>query len=230
MRRAAFRYERETGRNPSIVRGMPKVRAQIITRTSTDIPRDFITNTVHFDTKAFDINASLVTNWESIANDLRNMFRDTRNYIPAGYGVEVKVYDLDQPQPRPIKHHAPWVAYAQASGLGSPREVALCLSFRGNTSTKRTRGRIYVGPYNTTAGNERPTLAMQNNVLALATGLANIGSTNVDWCVRSTFPIVAGDMGGTMHEVQASWVDNEYDTVRSRGLRGTSRVTATHSE
>jgi len=77
---------------------------------------------------------------------------------------------------------------------------------------------------------ERPSADLRTNVLALATGLANIGGFDINWCVRSRFPILPGDQGGTMWPVQASWVDDEFDTIRSRGLRGTTRAVGVHSE
>lgn len=205
---------------------MTDIRCQIITRRASDLPRDYIVNTVHFTTDTLFNNPS----WQTLANDVRNLWTSTRTNHPPGYGVEVKVYDLDDPIPRPIKATAVWTAHPTTSSTPGPREVAVCLSFRGDQNVPRKRGRIFIGPMRQDVMLERPSADLRTNVLALATGLANIGGFDINWCVRSRFPILPGDQGGTMWPVQASWVDDEFDTIRSRGLRGTTRAVGVHSE
>lgn len=210
---------------------MTQIRAQVITRRLTDLPRDSIVNTVHFRVDPIWDPVVDGPNWTNIATDLRNVFKASRQFIPDGYGVEVKVYDVQQAQPREVKAHAPWQLYNQpVSGDAAPREVALCLSFRGASNVPRQRGRIFIGPWAVGVMKERPEAGPRANLIALANGMANIGGVDIDWCVRSTFPVVAGNLGGTMYPVQASFVDDEWDTVRSRGLKSTARTSATHSE
>jgi hypothetical protein len=110
-----------------------------------------------------------------------------------------------------------------------PREVALCLSFRGAENVPRQRGRIFCGPVN--AQTERPADAIRTICLSLATGLANIGGTNVDWCVFSRASVgPTGGLADAFHPVKQAWVDDEWDTQRSRGLRATTRSTLTLDE
>lgn len=208
---------------------MAKVRAQIITRRASDLPRDFIVNTVHFDIDG-------IWNWpegvdaQAIANDIRDMWANGRQYVPEGYGVEVNIYNLEDELPRAVMAHASYAAYSQASGASGPREVALCLSFYSERNIPRRRGRLFIGPWTQGTCAERPEAGPRANLLNLAGGLADIGGINVDWSVRSKFPIALGDQGGTLHKISNSWVDNEWDTIRKRGLRGSSRDTATHDE
>lgn len=205
---------------------MTEIRALVITRKLTDLPIDHITNTLYFDTDSpwTWLDAALEgLNETQIAKDLRDVFR-SRQMHETGGGVEVKLYDLQDPIPRPVRGHANWLA---ATGLNTgapgPREVALCMSFRGETNTKRTRGRIFLGPYPATQMATRPNATMQSDAMALATGIANVGGIDIDWCVRSGF-------GPSMHPVKHAWCDNEWDTMRSRGLKATGRVTSNHNE
>jgi hypothetical protein len=209
---------------------MSRIRVQVITRRANDIPRDFIVNTLHF--RVDPVWDPLVDgpNWTSLATDVRNVFLNLRQGVPVEYGAEVKVYDLDQDLPREVKGRAAWDIFANRAGTPGPREVALCLSFRGDRNIPRKRGRIFLGPYNNASCSEKPSNGLMANAVAIATGLAGIGGVDIDWCVRSTFPKQAGDQGGTMVPIQASWCDDEWDTIRSRGFRSTIRTTGAHSE
>ncbi len=209
---------------------MAQIRCQIITRRATDLAVDHITNVVHF-------NRSGAWEWlvdgldvTSIANDVRDVFVAQRQGVPPGYGCEVKVYNVEQAEPRQLMYTAPWTAYQNAAGVPAAREVALCLSFRGDRNLPRKRGRIYLGPFTKSAVDERPADVQRNGAIAIANGLAGIGGVDIDWCVRSGFPVVAGGLGGTMVPVQQAWCDDEWDTVRSRGLKPTLRAIQNLSE
>lgn len=195
------------------------LRALVITRKSADLPRDVMTNTLYFKVDGpwswdFELNTP---EEHAIANDLRDVFR-ARVYHTTGMGVEVKLYDMADPIPRRALGKANWQA-ATGAGVGAPgpREVALCLSFRGALNIPRQRGRIYLPGPPMARLDERPALPMLEEMVPLATAIGNVGGPDVDWCVRSSF-------GPTMHPVKYAWMDNEWDTVRSRGLRPNARV------
>lgn len=209
---------------------MARMRCQIITRGASQLPKDHVVNTVHFSRAGLWDAVWSGPDAEDTANDVRDMFAATRQYIPPDYGVQVKVYDLDEPEPRFPKFTTSWVPYAQAGGVHAPREVALCLSFRGELNVPRQRGRIFLGPYIVSSMAIRPEAGIRTNALALATGLANIGGPDIDWCVFSKYPLAAGTDGGTMHSIQHAWVDDEWDTVRSRGFLASTRSTLALSE
>lgn len=205
---------------------MTEIRALVITRKAADLPIDHITNTLYFDTDSpFTWEPEWLggLNEAQLAKDIRDVFR-ARSYHGTSYGVEVKLYDMQDAEPRVPKGMANWAA-ATGAGTGAigPREVALCLSFRGSQNTKRTRGRIYLGPFPNTALTERPGPSMRSDLVTLATAIGNVGGVDIDWCVRSSF-------GNAMHPVKHAWIDDEWDTVRSRGLKPTTRNTATLDE
>lgn len=198
---------------------MSKIRVQVITRRQTDLARDHIVNTVHFDD--FNIDPTGGTNWKAFADDVKAVFQN-RSGVPFGYGVETKVYDMADAKPRPVKASSPWAqGLAGFSSEFAPREVALCLSYFSERNLPRFRGRIYLGPW--AAAPERPTSAQIAAVKALSTGLEGIGGPDVDWGLWS--PTRAA-----FSKITAGWVDDEWDTIRSRGLRATSRNVFTTNE
>lgn len=105
---------------------MARIRAQVITRGASQLPVDHVVNTVHFSRAgAWSLLSDL--EWNTIANDVRNVFATTRQYIPPDYGVQVKLYNLDDPEPRFPRYTTAWTAYTQAGGVHGPREVALAV-------------------------------------------------------------------------------------------------------
>lgn len=137
----------------------------------------------------------------------------------------VKAYNLEDPIPRLPKATA--IRNEGAIGeAGLPRELALCLSFYSGVNQPRRRGRLYV-PLVMIAGfgsmPARPSSALMNKVLSLGPIFADLGGADVDWSVYST-------RDSTARAVSNYWVDDEWDVVRKRGLRPTTRVAATASE
>jgi hypothetical protein len=102
--------------------------------------------------------------------------------------------------------------------------VALCLSYYSENNVPKRRGRLFVpiAVLRSTPG-LRPDSAQRTKALDLGGLLANAGGANIDWGVWSR-------TDGAFHPTTNSWVDDEWDTMRSRGLRATTRSTATHTE
>jgi hypothetical protein len=197
---------------------MSKIRAQVITRTGDALARDHCVNTVYFDD--FNIDPTAGTDWQAIADQTRDAFLQ-RQFIPGGYGAEVKVYNMADAEPRPIKATAAFAGYPQASGGSQPREVALCLSYFSERNLPRFRGRMYIGPWSNAF--ERPDFNQRNQLVQLAAALGAVGGPDVDWGLWSP-------TRNAFSKITAGWVDNEWDTVRSRGLKATTRNTFTTSE
>jgi hypothetical protein len=116
--------------------------------------------------------------------------------------------------------------YATSSG---PREIALCLSYYSNQNTKRYRGRLYIphawirvaGGGASSAPPPRPTAQTMATAGSFYTTV--LKSPEIDgfkWTLASTVDRVD-------RTVTAWWVDDEWDVVRSRGFRGTTRTTGT---
>jgi hypothetical protein len=95
--------------------------------------------------------------------------------------------------------------------------------------TARQRGRIFCGPFATGVA-ERPDAALRAQLIALAQGLANLGGVNVDWVVFSPTATLAAGGDVKTFSVQEAWVDDEWDTMRSRGRAATTRTVLALSE
>jgi hypothetical protein len=106
-----------------------------------------------------------------------------------------------------------------------PLEVSLCISFANDTETgvspKRRKGRIYVSGFKETGNTAgRPVSGVMTNMLtAFVTYVEAVntlsGATACIWSRRedALFPI------------ERVWIDNEWDTMRSRGGKSTARQT-----
>jgi hypothetical protein len=132
--------------------------------------------------------------------------------------INVRVYDAAGLPP-----HFPKGEHTVGAGLAPvtsrPRETALCLSYYGERNLPRTRGRIYFCPaigQNLTLDSVRPGLGSRNELLRMAQGIADLGGPDVDWSWRSR---VGNDNG----PVKTAYVDDEWDTIRSRGLDPSTR-------
>lgn len=194
---------------------MSKLRVQIVTRKQADLAIDHIVNTVYFDD--FNVPGGGGTNHQAVANDVRDQFK-ARGLMPNDYGVETRVYDMADAEPRPVKAYGQWSQGAITNlGVGV-REVALCLSYYSERNLKRFRGRIYIGPWPRESMGERPQADVIGSVRALATSLSAIGGAGMDWQLYSPTRLAYS-------KVTNGWVDNEWDTIRSRGMKATSRVT-----
>ena len=194
------------------------VRALVQTYKAGQLSIDYITNTVYFRRSAAGPDIT-DPNFQTLAVDIANLFGTYRS-LPSGYNrVTVKTYNMEDAKPRPIKGDATYLIPTTSTSESGPREVALCLSYWATRNLPRNRGRIYTGPWIT--GTERPAPAAIALLQTLKQGLANIGGTDIQWCVYS--PTTPGGLGLQFKKVSGAWIDNEWDTIRSRGLRATTR-------
>lgn len=179
------------------------------------LPRDAAINTLYFD------DAGVTSDPDGLAGDLADMYLTHLRAVP----VEVKLYDVAQAKPRDVKGHATRNMTSSGSTGSIPREVALCLSYYAGTSHPRNRGRIFLPIYLMSGiggTGQRPTDPQMQAILAFATqanaSFPDIGGPDVRWMQYSRTL-------GRAAQVTAGWVDDEWDTVRSRGLKPTHRVT-----
>lgn len=191
------------------------IRAQVSLYKAGDLAADWITNTLHF---KHTLEPLSTLDWESLAQDLATLM-GTYRAIPGGYNRQTtKLYSLEDPLPRPVKAERT-DTLAPSGGDTAPREVALCLSYYSERNLPRNRGRLFIGPWS--SANERPSSGQIAQLTALKDLLADLGGVDVQWCVYSrTTP---GGLDEKFKQVSAGWVDNEWDTVRSRGLKATAR-------
>lgn len=172
---------------------------------------DNIVNTFYLDTDALPG----ADDPQGLCDDALQLFRTYRT-MPAGFDtIRCRLYNMSDAEPRqPVASAA---ASFAAGGEAGPREVALCLSYYADTNTPRRRGRMYIGPFVSGDMHERPNTTTQNYLQTLASGISGLGGVNVQWVQYSPTT-------GQFHNVTNWWVDNEWDTVRSRGLKGTARL------
>lgn len=184
------------------------------------MPRNRISNTVHLD----HVGGAVVdADLESMCNDIVAMYQ-TR-YGNASKEVRCTCYDVDAVPNYPRASVV--VNEGLAWATSHPHEVALCLSYyseyRGN---KNTRGRIYLMPQIAAGGigiTERPSsIAMQwalDFYSASNASFPDLGG--VDW----KFGVWSRNLK-SFAQAHHAWVDDEWDTVRSRGLRATTRLSS----
>lgn len=157
-----------------------------------------------------------------------------------------KTYDLSLPKPNPPVYAS--VMTLPAAGVNwdalLPREVSLCVSYKADpvagVEPRSLRGRNFFGPIMS------PTAPAGNNYLVPPPGLiaacaaagdslleASKAATTWKWVVFS--PTMAGgwmipgqqgppNLQGSASLVTSGWVDNEWDTQRSRGMKPSART------
>lgn len=197
-----------------------RIRMQVEVYKSTEMPEDKVINTFYLQQDLPAVVAD--TDYQNLCNATAELWRTYRPY-PTGWDrITVRAYNMGDPLPRPLKAQST-ASPSAVSGACGPREVALCLSFYADRNLKRQRGRLFIGPWHANEMNERPSVPAQNQLAVLAEGIADLGGVDIDWNVYSP-------TDNAYRDVTDYWVDNEWDTMRSRGLRGTARVTGTVGE
>lgn len=187
---------------------MPQYRVQVTNSNPTEPVRDAIVNTFYLDT---DVEIFDEFQAGEIADDVNDLWS---NAVLSLGQFKTQIYLMSDPEPRrPIATKTKAVAASTAIG---PREVALCLSYYSEDNVPRRRGRMYLGPWAGSAMSERPGTPPITVLGTLAQGLADLGGLNVQWVVHSPTT-------GEYHNVTHRWIDNEWDTIRSRGRKATTR-------
>jgi len=189
---------------------MANIRALNKRSYENDLPRDAVTNTLHFSTTSDHSTAE----YNTFAQELAAAFTGYPYYTLAG--IDLRLYNLADTKPRPVIGNK-IVAAGSTASLGN-RDTALCLSFYADRNLPRYRGRIYCGPFGgTTSGTNRPSSQVLTDTKALGTAIAAAGGAAWTWCIWSV-------MDQLMRPVTNFYVDDEWDTMRSRGQKATQRV------
>jgi hypothetical protein len=187
----------------------------LINQTWTDsLPRDTTANVLHF----LHPTAMSDAEEQDLVDDIKAAYN--ANTVLAGRGVRVKLYNLADTKPRPIRAES-YTAPAQSMNSLGNRDVALCLSFFAARNLPRWRGRIYLGPLSSSyVGTMRPTSGVRTDLGALAPLFAAAGPASLAWGVYST-------RDNVIRHVTDWYIDDEWDTMRKRGVRSTTRTTGT---
>lgn len=203
---------------------MPLLRLQVSIPAVSAEPSDAIVNTWHFTavdaeegTRA-DIKAAVAAFYEGC---------DAYKSVLMSWNLNTsKFYNLDDSEPRvPIDVFT--LALTGAPSVASlPRELAVCVSFRGDyasgSSQARRRGRVFFGPLNTAALGSGGEIASgaRGQIAASAGVLRTTSAAASDWAW-----IVYSRVGDQGYPVTAGWVDDEFDIQRRRQPRPTTRST-----
>jgi len=193
---------------------MAVFHAQVSAMYDTAFPRDRLVNVL-----SFDRPLALPADGAAIAGDIATLF-DVEWYTAAPE-ITVKLY-AEGPAPQPPFAEATINAGVIGAANG-PREVALVLSHYSEFNRPRMRGRVFLAAFpGGAAAGPRPTSFVQGKALALGQGLSDIGGADIDWGVWSP-------TDQAFRAATNIYVDDEWDTIRSRGLRPTSRAAQTTS-
>jgi len=183
-------------------------RAQIGFSMDSALPRDVVTINPHY----FGDNA------QGLADALKaNLIANAQ--VVQAIPFVIKVYDAEKAPPS-----YPLATASNGTGFFTsavPREVAICLSYYSTHNRPSYRGRLYL-PVALVGGTcaVRPTTTQRTNALAWKNTLSQNLPAQHNWVVYS--PKL-----GQSNGVTNVWVDDEWDTVRSRGTRGTTRSLGT---
>jgi hypothetical protein len=183
-------------------------RAQIGFPFDSALPRDVVTINPHY----FGDNA------QALADALKaNLIANVQ--VGATVPFTIKIYDAQKAPPS-----YPLATVTQLTGQTTtnvPHELALCLSYYSTFNRPSYRGRLYI-PAHFVGGamSLRPTTTQRSNAGSFANTLGKNLPSQHNWVVYS--PKL-----GQSNGVSNWWVDDEWDVMRSRGLKATTRTTGT---
>lgn len=158
------------------------------------------------------------TDPQALADKLRDQLTAVTSWVSVPT-ITINVYLATGAPP----HHplASSVHTGAAATSVMPREVAICLSYYATLNQPRLRGRVYLpAPIMGMASGIRPAPGDLPRAL-------NFGPALFKTLPAGHVPVVFSRVAGTSAPITNYWVDNEWDTVRSRGLISTTRSVGT---
>ena len=218
--------------------------AQRVTVTiprDTTFPGDETTNTFHFKTltggvftapQALDVAEALRKFYFVAAPGAAAPIASNMSIVNQPQLLTASFYDMTVPPPRVPYAVLPMLPGNNMVATPQAEEAAVALTIQANPVTgqnqRNRRGRIFLGPLGSNAivvtdGRVRVTSAFRTNITAAAVKLQQdirAIAVNTDWIVYS--PTTGGE-----HIVESGWVDDAFDTIRSRGPNPTARTTFT---
>jgi len=198
---------------------------QVTIKTSDNVPANFCTNQL-----CMFGEVEVGADSDAVTAAIKDFYDDINaNYFPTGVaqnGHIVKYYDAEGTAPNYPYLESTFNLASSPTGTPLPSEVALCLSFQGvriaGIPQARRRGRIYLGPLDITVMNSgRPTSTAITNALDAAEAFydaVDVISSAQTWAVWSP-------TNGSATPVTNAWMDNAFDTQRSRGVEVTTKTT-----
>lgn len=182
--------------------------AKLSFQLDSTLPRDAVTITPHF----------FGDDPQALADRLKTNLI-AHSSVGATMPFTVKIYDAQKPAP-----NYPLATAANGTGMlatGVTREVALCLSYYSTWNRPSYRGRLYLpAVFAGGALSLRPTPTQRANIASFRTVLTSGLPAGTNWVVYSR-------KMNQSFGVSNWWVDDEWDTVRSRGMKATTRDVGT---
>lgn len=222
------------------------IRATVVLQAASSIPRDAAVNVFHFLSTATDIEdigPDILGELEGfyavpVVDDLGETITDSAlyNYLSptisrATDSIRVLFAEVIDPDNVSSAIEASFSIGDPLSEEPLPNEVAACLTTYATplltVPIRRRRGRIYFGPLNQAAigvrdvaGVDYPSLTTEFRDHA-ARAMKRLSRANerifADWVVYSR-------RNDEAYSINNGWVDNELDTIRSRGLDASLRT------
>jgi len=210
--------------------------AQVSLLRDGGLPRDVSTNTFHFEDDSGALtDAGLAINGPGLITRLATFYQTIAPNLASihtGAGV-VKLYNHADAEPRIPRLQGTFTFSPSSTSL--PGEVALCLSYQAapepGAVPARKRGRVYLGPLsqnllvNTEGPSDmRPASASIDVFLNAAETMCTGANGTYRLAIFSPTTLAdGGSLADAYTDAAVLWMDNEFDTIRSRGARRTSR-------
>lgn len=163
--------------------------------------------------------------WADVIKSMYNTWNFVGGFLNgrAQNGHTIKFYSAVTTTPNYPIYETSFNFAAAPGAIDLPLEVSLCVSYQCDSAVtipvRRRRGRIYISGFteaHNTAG--RPT----------STVTGNLGSEFRDYCealndVPDFTACIWSRANASLYPIERCWVDNEWDTMRSRGGKSTAR-------
>lgn len=175
-----------------------------------------------------DLDLAYAEDWRDV---IQEFFRDLRGGNAtrglADVGHTVKFYDIEGSPPNYPLFELPFSFLTAAATIDMPLEVNLCISYQNLQAVTipraRRRGRIYISGWTESSNIDgRPHSSNVTSTLNAFTDYVTAFNA-----IGTLVASIWSRTNGTTYPIEQVWVDNEWDTMRSRGGKATSRSTWT---
>jgi hypothetical protein len=199
------------------VNAIVEVTTQLL---QADLPRDYITNTLHFNTTS---PATAPADWQALVDAIGGVWTSTvgPHWSYTQNKITVTAYNQADAKPRPEKAIHVYTPGTWQGAVAYPRQIAMVVAFYCGRNLKRLRGRVYLTPGINSSVSERPNATALTNAMGLL--VAVNAATNAATPIWSQ--TVWSDVLGDFNVVSNYWTNDVWDTQRRRSPKETSRQT-----
>lgn len=202
-------------------------RIQVRIPGVSNVAEDIITNTWHIEgtgTGLLDAMSKIRSFYNDAAPGNAQPLRNLMTAATIGTNWRAVAYNLADSEPRTPVRDEGWTINP-GGGNPMPTECAACFSYQGGrisgTNQARRRGRLFLGPWVTAmiAGNGRVAGLLQVSICRAGKELLKQSDDATDWTW-----VVYSPTDNAAVPIIDGWVDDAWDTVRSRGPKPSSRT------